>query len=405
MIKTYFPMHNHSMFSFLDGYATPKEYLERAKEIGLKGFAITEHGNQCSWVYFDEIKKDYKDIKMVYGIEFYLCDDVQIKDPQNKYYHFVALAKDEDGRKILNRLQRLSKNNFYNKPRVDLEMFKKEDCSHLIVSSACLASALRKNMDNFSYCVELVKEYKSVFSNFYLEMQSHYHKDQEVYNQFIITLATATKTKFVITTDSHYATIEDAKYQGRHVQIAHDDETASEFYEGCYLQTVEEIHECMDNQIGYDNVEKGLQETLNILDLIDEVNMPWQEGKLPHFPIPNSFSSEKEYIKYLAKDVGWYTKHIDNKSIKDQQIYTDRVNYELEIIDSMGFNGYFLIEWEWVKWAKENGVAVGVARGSSAGSLVNYLLNITEVDPVKYGLIFERFLNYERDDFPKLYWE
>ena len=394
---SYASFHNHSEYSFQDGYATPKEYLDRARKIGLKGFAISEHGNQCSWVYFDKIKKDYPEIKMVYGIEFY-----QEGLGEDRYYHLLALAKDEEGRKILNKIQRLSKDNFYYKPRVSLDMFRDEDCSHLIVGSGCLAGILAKHMSDPKRCIEFVREYKSIFPNFYLEMQSHYSQDQVNYNKFLLKLSKETNTPFIITTDSHYTLKKDSIYQARHVQIAHDSETLSESYEDCYLQTEDEIHECMDSQIGADNVKWALLNTLDILDTIDEVNMPWQDAKLPHFPIPNEFNNEYDYLEHLVLNVGWFDKKIDEKSTDEQSQYKERVLYELDVIKNMGFSGYFLIEWEWVYWGKRNNVAIGVGRGSSISSLVNYLLNITEVDPIKYGLIFERFLNPSRRDYPDI---
>ena len=394
----YSALHNHSHYSLLDGYATPKEYLEQAKKIGLKAFAITEHGNEYSWCYFDKIKKDYPDIKMIYGVEFYECFDTEIKDKESKYFHLVVLAKNEEGRKAINKL--VTKSNlegFYYKPRVQLSDFIPY-ANNLIVSSACLASKIARESD-LNKCIEYINEYKSIFPYFYLEMQSHNHIDQEIYNQKILHLSKITNTPYIITTDSHAATKEDLYYQARHVQIAHDSETMSETYEGCYLQSEEEIHDIMDNQIGKENVDVGLANTNIIADMIEEVNMPFQSPKLPTFPLPEGFNDNYTYLKHLVNE-GWVKRGFDKFSKEKQEIYRERINYELETIHTMGFDGYFLIVWDFINFARSKNIMVAPGRGSCAGSLVCYSLHITDLDPIKYGLIFERFLNPERISMP-----
>ena len=289
-------LHNHSEYSVLDGFSHPKEYLERAKEIGLKAFAITEHGNQYSWVYFDKLKKDYPDIKMIYGVELYECFDIHVQDPNSKYFHLIALAKNEAGRIALNEIITASNfEGFYYKPRVDLELLKPY-ADNLIILSACLASKIARECD-YEKCIDYVKEYKSIFPYFYLEMQSHKTTDQENYNKKILRLAHDTNTDFVITTDSHSATKEDLYYQARHVQIARDDETLTELYDDCYLQSEDEIHAIMDNQIGKENVMVGLNSSDMIADLIEEVKMPFQSPQLPTFPLPEGFEDNYSYVK------------------------------------------------------------------------------------------------------------
>lgn len=394
----YSSLHNHSMYSLLDGYATPEEYLKQAQKVGLKAFAITEHGNQYSWCYFDMIKKNYPDIKMIYGVEFYECFDIAEKNKNNKYYHLIALARNEDGRKALNHLITQSNfEGFYFKPRVDLNMLKPY-AENLVITSACLASKLANEID-YKKCVNYVNEYKSIFPHFYLEMQSHKHPDQVAYNQKILQLSKDTDTPYIITTDSHAATEQDLYYQGRHVQIAHDRETMSEVYEGCYVQTEEEIHNIMDSQIGTEAVQKGLEETNAIADLIDEVNMPFQEPKLPTFPLPDGFDNNYDFLKHLIKE-GWKKRGFDKLSTEDKKIYRERLEYELNIIHSMGFDGYFLIVWDFINYAKTQGIVIGAGRGSCAGSLICFTIHITDLNPIKYGLIFERFLNPERISFP-----
>lgn len=403
----YSSLHNHTYYSLLDGYGSPQEMLDRAKEIGLKAFAITEHGNVYSHIYFDLIKKNYPEIKMIYGCELYECEDIKIKDKDNKYFHLICLIRNEQGRKDLNRV--ITKSNFegfYSKPRCTIEDIKPY-AENFVISSACLASKLARESD-FEKCVEYVNEYKNVFPYFYLEMQSHNHQDQCLYNQKILELSKRTGTPFIITTDSHASKKEDLYYQDKLIRIgrnsSNNDKNAienSEVYEGCYMQSEEEIHECMDCQIGYDNVCLGLENTNKIADLIDEVNMPFQSPQLPTFPLPEGYKDNNEFLWHLIKQ-GWKDREYDKLSEEDQKIRKDRLDYEMGVIHSMGFDGYFLFVWDFIKAAEKLGIEVGKGRGSAAGSLVCYCCHITDIDPIKYGLIFERFLNPERVGLPDI---
>ena len=396
----YSSLHNHTEFSVLDGFSHPEEYLQRASELGLKAFAVTEHGNMYSWVYFHKLKEKYPDIKMIYGVEVYECNDMSIKDSSNKYYHLVLLAKNEAGRRALNHIVTESNfKGFYYKPRVDLNLLKKHG-ENLVVLSACLASKLSREQD-FDKCVEYVNEYKSIFPHFYLEMQSHSHIDQELYNKKILQLSKITNTPFTITTDSHVALKEDLEYQGRLIQIAQDREAVSEIYEGCYLQSEEEIHEIMDKQIGKDNVTLGLKVSNEIADIIEDVQMPFQKPRLPHYPLPKGFNNDAEYLRYLVQ-VGWEERNVDSLPTEEIAVRKERVEYELSVIEQMGFEGYFIIVWDFINFAKNNKIRVGDGRGSGAGSYVCYLLKITNLDPIKYGLIFQRFLNPERVGLPDI---
>jgi DNA polymerase-3 subunit alpha len=394
-------LHNHTYYSVQDGFGSPKEMLDRAKEIGLKAFAVTEHGNAYSWVYFDKLKNEYPEIKIIYGVELYECFDTSIKDKNNKYFHLIVLAKNEQGRKSLNEI--ITRSEFegkYFKPRVDLDMLKSH-ANNLIILSACLASKIAKEKD-FQACTQYIEEYKSIFPNFYLEMQSHKHVDQEIYNKKILKLSQDTNTPFVITTDSHASIKEHLKYQARHVQIARDEDTASEIYEGCYMQSDDEIHEIMDSQIGANNVNIGLKNSDRIAELIDVVNMPFQSPQLPTFPLPEGFSSNKEYLRHLTQNIGWFDRNYDKRTLEEQKIRQERLDYELEVIDEMGFSGYFLIVWDYINFCKDNDYPVGAGRGSAGGSIVCYLLGISALDPIDYNLIFERFLNKERISMPDI---
>lgn len=403
----YSSLHNHSYYSLLDGYGSPEEMMDRAKEIGLKAFAITEHGNVYSSIYFDLIKKNYPEIKMIYGCELYECEDINIKNKDNKYFHLICLVRNEQGRKDLNKV--ITKSNFegfYFKPRCTIEDIKPY-AENFVISSACLASKLAIESD-FEKCVTYVNQYKEAFPYFYLEMQSHSHQDQCLYNQKILELSKRTNTPFIITTDSHAPTKEDLYYQDKLIRIGRssskNDKNAienSEVYEGCYMQSEEEIHEIMDSQIGYENVCVGLKNTNEIADLIDNVDMPFQKPKLPTFPLPEGFESNYDFLGHLVEK-GWYDRGYDKLSEEEQNIRKERLRYEMDIIHSMGFDGYFLFVWDFINFAHEHDIEVGKGRGSAAGSLVCYCCHITDLDPVKYGLIFERFLNPERVGLPDI---
>lgn len=403
----YSSLHNHTYYSLLDGYGSPKEMLDRAKEIGVKAFAATEHGNMYSSIYFDLIKKDYPDIKMIYGCELYECEDITIKAKDNKYFHLICLIRNEQGRKDLNKV--ITKSNFegfYFKPRCTVEDIKPY-ADNFVISSACLASKLARESD-FEKCIEYVNEYKEAFPYFFLEMQSHSHQDQSSYNQKILELSKRTNTPFIITTDSHAPKKEDLYYQDKLIQIgrksSNNDKNAienSEVYEGCYMQYEDEIHEIMDSQIGYENVCLGLENTNKVADLIENVDMPFQKPQLPTFPLPDGYRDNNEFLWHLVRQ-GWKDRGYDNLSEDEQQVRRTRLNYEMGIIHSMGFDGYFLFVWDFIKAAEKLGIEVGKGRGSAAGSLVCYCCHITDIDPIKYGLIFERFLNPERVGLPDI---
>lgn len=403
----YSSLHNHDYYSLLDGYGSPKEMLDRAKELGLKAYATTNHGNAYSFIYYDLLKKEYPDIKLIFGTELYECNDITVRDKDNKYFHLICLVRNEQGRKDLNKV--ITKSNFerfYFKPRCTIEDLKPY-AENFVISSACLASKIAREED-FNKCIEYINEYKEAFPYFYLEMQSHQHQDQCLYNQKILELSKITNTPFIITTDSHAPKKEDLYYQDKLIQIGrkstNNDKNAienSEVYEGCYMQSEEEIHECMDSQIGYENVCIGLDNTNKIADLIDNVNMPFQSPQLPTFPLPDGFNDNNEFLWHLIKE-GWKDRGYDKLSDEEQQIRRDRLNYEMKIIHEMGFDGYFLFVWDFINAAQKLGVEVGKGRGSAAGSLVCYCCHITDIDPIKYGLIFERFLNPERVGLPDI---
>lgn len=392
-------LHCHSNFSLLDGFSSPEENLKRASELGLKAVAITEHGEVTSWPYYSELKDKYPDVKLLYGIEAYECEDREVKDKNSKYWHLIIIAKNEAGRQAVNRLSTLGHlHGFYSRPRITKDDIAKEDTNNLIILSACLASRLSRT-DDYDTCVKLVQEYKSLFPHYYLEVQAHANGEQAKYNQKIMRLANDTHTKVVVTNDVHAATKEDLHYQDYFLRIAHDTETAAEIYEGCYFMSRKEQHEVLDSQIGYDAAEWCINNTDEVADLCDYVDMPWHEPELPKIEIPPQYSNSIAYLKDLVKE-GWKKRGIDKFDVEKQKIYRKRVDDELFVIEKKDFCDYFLILVDYINWCKKNDVIVGPGRGSAAGSLVCYLIGITQLDSIKYELDFGRFLTIERKDLP-----
>ena len=392
-------LHTHSYMSLLDGFSSPEENLKRASELGLKAIAITEHGEVTSWPYYSELKDKYPNVKLLYGIEAYECEDREVKDKNSKYWHLIIIAKNEAGRQAVNRLSTLGHlHGFYSRPRITKEDIAKEDTNNLIILSACLASRLSRT-DDYDTCIKLVQEYKSLFPHYYLEVQAHANSEQAKYNQKIMRLANDTHTKVVVTNDVHAATKEDLHYQDYFLRIAHDTETAAEIYEGCYFMSRKEQHEVLDSQIGYDAAEWCINNTDEVADLCDYVDMLWHEPELPKIEIPPQYSNSIAYLKDLVKE-GWKKRGIDKFDVEKQKIYRKRVDDELFVIEKKDFCDYFLILVDYINWCKKNDVIVGPGRGSAAGSLVCYLIGITQLDSIKYELDFGRFLTIERKDLP-----
>lgn len=392
-------LHTHSNYSLLDGYSSPEENLKRASELGLKAVAITEHGEVTSWPYYSELKDKYPNVKLLYGIEAYECENREVKDKNSKYWHLIIIAKNEAGRQAVNRLSTLGHlHGFYSRPRITKEDIAKEDTNNLIILSACLASRLSRT-DDYNACIKLVQEYKSLFPHYYLEVQAHANSEQAKYNQKIMRLANDTHTKVVVTNDVHAATKEDLYYQDYFLRIAHDTETAAEIYEGCYFMSREEQHRVLDSQIGYEAAEWCINNTDEVADLCDDVDMPWHEPELPKIEIPPQYSNSAAYLKDFVKE-GWKKRGIDKFDAEKQKIYRKRVDDELFVIEKKDFCDYFLILVDYINWCKQNDVIVGPGRGSAAGSLVCYLIGITQLDSIKYELDFGRFLTIERKDLP-----
>lgn len=391
-------LHCHTHYSLLDGFSTPQENLQACQNTGKRAYTVTEHGNQLSHIYFARLKSKFPDIKIIYGNELYECFDMNIKDKDSKYFHLIALARNENGRKALNHITTLSNlKGFYYKPRISIDKMK-EYGKDLIITSACLASKLSREQD-YNKCIEYINEYKNIFPYFFLELQPHNAIQQQTYNKKLLQLGKDTNTKCVLGLDVHYATKDDAKYQAYFVQMSGDREAIEEIYEGCYVQNDDEIYSCLNQYLKDDEIDELIQNTNDIITLCDDVQMPFQKPRLPHYKLPKGYNSNYEYLVELTNQ-GFISRGLDKK--EDTKIYRERLEYELSVIKQMDFSGYFVILWDLLRYLTENGEMVGSGRGSGSGSIVNYCLHITDIDPIEYQLPFERFLNPERISYPDI---
>ena len=378
-------IHIHTKYSLLDAIIEPEELVKKCVKQGDTALCVTDHGNVYGNVEIYKLCKQYG-IKYLYGVEAYICDDVNIKDKNNRYHHLVVIAKNETGRLNLNKLVSEScKYKYYGKPRIDFEMLVKYK-EGLVVSSACMAGEIQRCLLNreFKQAAEIAKKYYNVFGDdYYLEYQSHSEDTQQILNKYVVELAKKLGIKFIVTTDAHYLNKEDQKYHNIFIQIGQAREVG-ETYNDCYVQSDEEILKICKSTSREDNLQ-ALKNTEEIAEKCN-VELPLSPPIMPHVDIPNGYKSELDYLKHLCTE-GWFSKKIDIKPNKEE--YKKRLEYEMNAIERMGFEGYFLLVHSYCNSVKRR----GVARGSAGGSLVCYLSNITDIDPLEYGLYFERFID------------
>lgn len=377
-------IHIHTKYSLLDAIIEPEELVKKCVELGITALCVTEHGNVYSNVEVYKLCLQYG-IKYLYGCEMYICDDVTVRNSNNKYYHLVVIAKNETGRINLNKLVSLSSNyKYYGKPRIDFAMLK-EYHEGLIVCSACMAGEIQKHIANkdLDLLKETILKYKDLFGDdYYFEYQSHSELMQQSLNRTVVALGKKFGIKCIVTTDAHYLNKSDQKYHSVFVQIGQAREVG-EVYNDCYLQSDDEIRSICKSTADYN--ETAFKNADEIAEKCNVV-IPLSAPILPHVEYPSVFNSEIEYLKYLCVQ-GWKSKKINLKENKDE--YRDRLAYEMNAIEKMGFEGYFLLVYSYCNSVKRR----GIARGSAGGSLVCYLSNITDIDPLEYGLYFERFID------------
>ncbi len=391
-------LHVHTEYSLLDGACRIGGMMDRVKEMGQTAVAITDHGVMYGCIDFYKAAKA-AGIKPIIGCEVYVAprrmeDRVHKVDDQNR--HLVLLCKNRKGYENLCYLvSEAHIRGFYGRPRIDLELLRQYS-DGLIALSACLAGEIPKRLMNNDY--DAAKDYALQLSeifgpdSFYLEMQDHGIEEQTMVNQGILRLARETGLPLVITNDAHYIRKEDAQTQDVMLCIQtgttlDDPNRKFEFKtDEFYLKSEEELRQI------FPNCDEAFENTIKIADMCN-LDFTFHEYHLPSFPVPEGYTNE-EYFRKLCYD-GFAERYPD-----PPQEYKDRLEYEIGVISRMGYVNYYLIVWDFIRYAKESGIPVGPGRGSGAASIVAYCMHITEVDPMKYSLIFERFLNPERVSMP-----
>ena len=390
-------LHVHTEYSLLDGACRISGMMDRVKELGQSAIAITDHGVMYGCIDFYKAAKA-AGVKPIIGCEVYvarrsMADRVHGID--NDPYHLVLLCKDRKGyENLCLMVSEAFMNGFYGKPRVDLELLEKYH-EGLICLSACLAGAVPQYLMREDY--EGAKAYAlklaEIFGpeHFYLELQDHGIEEQIPVNQGVLRLARETGLPLVVTNDAHYLRKEDARMQDvlMCIQMGKtvDDENRMKFQtEEFYLKSEEELRQL------FPNAEEAFENTQKIADRCN-LEFEFNNYHLPSFPVPEGYTNEK-YFRKLCYE-GFEERYQDPPAE-----YLERLEYEIGVISRMGYVNYYLIVWDFIRYAKESGIPVGPGRGSGAASIVAYCMHITEVDPMKYALIFERFLNPERVSMP-----
>ena len=390
-------LHVHTEFSLLDGACRIGSMMDRVKELGQSAIAITDHGVMYGCIDFYKAAKA-AGIKPIIGCEVYVARrgmEDRVHGIDNDPYHLVLLCENRKGYENLCLLvSEAFLNGFYGKPRVDLALLQKHH-EGLIALSACLAGAIPQYILNEDY--EGAKAYAlqlaDIFGdgNFYLELQDHGIAEQTPVNQQTMRLARETGLPLVVTNDAHYLRREDAKMQDVLLCIQTgktvDDPNRMKFQgEEFYLKSEEELRQLFPNCL------EAFENTVRIAERCN-LEFEFNQYHLPAFPVPDNYTNE-EYFRKLCND--GFSERYDTPP----ESYRQRLEYEIDVISRMGYVNYYLIVWDFIRYAKESGIPVGPGRGSGAASIVAYCLHITEVDPMKYALIFERFLNPERVSMP-----
>lgn len=390
-------LHIHSEFSLLDGANRIKDLPKRAKELGMDSIAITDHGAMYGVIDFYKACKN-EGIKPIIGCEVYVANRTRFDkeagiDGNN---HLILLAKNNEGYKNLTRLVSMGfTEGFYYKPRIDKEILEKYH-EGIVCCSACLAGEVSQAIlkDDIDKAKEIALWFKNIFKeDYYLEIQNNGIPKQVLVNQKIIQIAHELDIPLVATNDAHYLRKEDAYNHEVLLCIQTgkkmNDETRMKFdTEELYVKSQEEMIEY------FKNIPEAIENTVKIAQ---KCNVEFEFGHtiLPNYDVPKEYKTHYDYLKYLCCE-GMKKRYGDNPN--DEII--KRAEYELSVIDKMGYVDYYLIVWDYINYAKSVGIPVGPGRGSGAGSILAYAIGITDIDPIKYNLLFERFLNPERISMP-----
>lgn len=393
-------LHVHTEFSLLDGAARIKDLVARAKELGMKHLAITDHGVMYGTIdFYKECKK--QGIKPIIGCEVYLAPGPrQERQDVNgvRYYHLILLAENQTGYKNLVKLVSLANiEGMYYKPRVDMELLRQYH-EGIICLSACIAGNVPQALiqNNKDKAERLIQEYIDIFGkdNYFLEIQNHGLPEERTANAGLIELAEKYGLGLVATNDSHYVRREDSEFHDilLCIQMSKtvDDPDRMRFNsDDYYLKSPEEMASLFPDH------PEALSNTVKIAERC-QVDFEFGHIQLPYYPIPEAYKDDEAYLRALCE------KALPSHYPEVTKEVQERLDYELSIIHRMGYDSYFLIVWDFINHSREQGISVGPGRGSAAGSIVAYLLGITNLDPLKYDLLFERFLNPERVTMPDI---
>lgn len=400
MEKNFTHLHVHTEYSLLDGFSRVKTLVKRAKEKGMSAVAITDHGCMFGAIDFYKAAKA-EGIKPIIGCEVYTAPrKLTDKDPNYDKHqgHLVLLAKDMTGYKNLIKIVSKSYvDGFYYKPRTDMDELKKHS-QGLIALSACLAGDVPRAIMNGNYdkARKLAMEYRDIFGNgnYYLEIQDHGLPEQKQVNTEVVRLSRELNIQLVATNDVHYVDKDDAKIQDilmcLQMQKTIDDENRMKFpSDEFYLKSREEMEQL------FPELEEALDNTNEIAERCN-VEFEFHKYHLPRYDVPEGYTTNGYFRELCQKGL------VERYGEDCPEEYKERLEYELNTIENMGYVEYFLIVWDFINFAKQNNIMVGPGRGSAAGSIVAYTLKITDIDPMKYSLLFERFLNPERVSMPDI---
>ncbi len=393
-------LHTHSEYSLLDGANRLKELVRKAKEYEMPALALTDHG--CMYGAWNFQKSAHREgVKPIIGMEAYVApgdrrERARSGQGRKAHYHLVLLARDREGYRNLVKLSSLGyTEGFYYRPRVDRETLARHS-EGLIVTSACMAGELARHFaaGNDAMAREVAEWYANAFpGRYYLEVQAHGTPGQAELNRQVFALADELGLPVVATNDAHF--LEHGHHPAHDILVCigtaknHDDEARLKYDDGLYFKSHEDMADAFPGRP--DVIE-------NTLKIADEVSLTLEKKyRLPSFPLPDRFADDNDYLVHLA-EAGARERYGDPLSEEVEA----RLRYELGVIRETGYAGYFLITWDFIRWAREQGIPVGPGRGSAAGSLVSYALRITDLDPIAYGLVFERFLNPERISMPDI---
>lgn len=395
MKSNFVHLHLHTEYSLLDGVGKIDDYINKAKSFGMEAIAITDHGNMFGAVEFYQ-KAIKKGIKPIIGMEAYMAEGL-LNEKQGKNYHLVLLAKNEIGYKNLMKLSSIGyREGFYHRPRID-KLVLKEHKEGLIVLSACMNGEIAKKIweNKYEEARETLEFYKNTFGDdFYIEIQDNGIEEQYSLNHKLYNFAKQNQVEVVGTCDTHYVNYGEHKLQDIMICVQtgaklRDRDRMKIESDGMYFKSYEEVHEKLGEFQG------AIENTSKIAEKCN-LELEFGKFKFPNYQVPENFSNIKDYLRYLVEE-GLKNRY---ELITDE--IRNRTEFELGIINKMGYEAYFVVVWDFIAYAKSKGIPIGPGRGSAAGSLIAYVLGITGLDPFKYNLIFERFLNPERISMPDI---